>query len=87
MREVMEFTKLKTTAADHLNFDIIIGAINGDIECIYKIIEYYNPYIKELASKKLFDKYGNSYNIVDETVRCQLENKLIKSVLRFEISV
>ncbi len=70
-----------------LDFEIIKKAMTGDTACMKKIIDHYNPYIKELATKKLFDEFGDEYIFMDETIRCQLENKLIISVLDFKIKI
>lgn len=79
--------KVKNNHIKPLNFDVIISAVSGDIDCITQIINHYSSYLRELATKRLFDEFGNEYHYVDETLRCQLENKLIKSVLKFKVEL
>lgn len=81
----LDFTKVRNSHIKPLEFDVIVLAVGGDVTSIKVIIDHYKPYLRELATKKLFDEYGNEYKYMDEAVRCQLENKLIKSVLDFKI--
>lgn len=85
MIENLDFSKVTNSHIKPLEFEVIVLAVGGDITSIKMIIDHYKPYLRELATKKLFDEYGNEYKYMDEAVRCQLENKLIKSVLDFKI--
>jgi hypothetical protein len=85
MIDSLDFTKVRNSHIKPLEFDVIVLAVGGDVTSIKVIIDHYKPYLRELATKKLFDEYGNEYKYMDEAVRCQLENKLIKSVLDFKI--
>ncbi len=85
MIDNLDFTKVGNSHIKPLEFDVIVLAVGGDVTSIKVIIDHYKPYLRELATKKLFDEYGNEYKYMDEAVRCQLENKLIKSVLDFKI--
>ncbi len=85
MIENLDFSKVKNSHIKPLDFNVINKAVVGDSDSIKMIIEHYMPYLKELATKTLFDEFGSEYRYMDETVRCQLENKLIKSVLNFKI--
>jgi hypothetical protein len=85
MIDNLDFTKVRNSHIKPLEFNVIVLAVGGDVTSIKVIIDHYKPYLRELATKKLFDEYGNEYKYMDEAVRCQLENKLIKSVLDFKI--
>lgn len=87
MIENIDFSKVMNSHIKPLDFEIIEKAMGGDSECIKEIIDHYNPYLRELATKQLFDEFGDIYRYMDETIRCQLENKLIKSVLDFKIQI
>jgi hypothetical protein len=87
MIEKIDFSKIENSHIEPLDFEVIEKAAKGDSESIRLVIEHYNPYITELATKILFDEFGQQYRYTDETLRCQLENKLIKSVLKFKIQV
>lgn len=85
MNNNLDYTKVRNTHIKPLDFEVIVLAVGGDLTSIKAIIEHYKPYLRELATKKLFDEEGNEYKYLDELLRCQLENKLIKSVLDFKI--
>lgn len=85
MIEKLDFSKLKYSHIKPLDIEIVLKGRDGDRESIIKIIEHFKPYLKELATELIVDKYGNKIYYLDETLRTQLENKLIKSVLKFEV--
>ena len=85
MSEKIDFSKVLNSHIRPLDFEVIEKAVAGDKISMERVIEHYGPYIKELATKVLYDKFGNEYRVMDETIRCQLENKLIKAVLAFKI--
>jgi len=85
MIENIDLSKVAKSHIRPLEFEVIELALKGDVTSVNKIIDHYNPYLRELATKKLFDEYGNEYRYMDESIRCQLENKLIKSVLKFKM--
>lgn len=87
MIENIDLSKVVKSHIRPLDFEVIKLALTGDVTSMNKIIDHYNPYLRELATKKLFDEYGNEYRYMDESIRCQLENKLIKSVLKFKIQI
>ena len=66
--------------------EVIRSASSGDVEAIQKVLKHYEGYIAKLATRKLYDEYGNSYYCVDETLRRRLETKLITKVLDFKIA-
>ncbi len=83
----LDYKKVENSHIKPLNIDVIISAVSGDVDCMMQIIEHYNPYLKKLATKTLFDKQGNEYYVVDETLKCHLENKLMQSVLKFRVEL
>ncbi len=87
MIKKLDFTKVKHSHIKPLDFAVIEKAAGGDMESISQVIEHYEPYLRELATKNLFDEFGKEYRYMDETLRCQLENNLIKSVLKFKIQL
>ena len=52
-----------------LPIEVIRSASSGDVEAIQKVLKHYEGYIAKLATRKLYDEYGNSYYCVDETLR------------------
>lgn len=69
-----------------LPIEVIRSASSGDVEAIQKVLKHYEGYIAKLATRKLYDEYGNFYYCVDETLRRRLETKLITKVLDFKIA-
>lgn len=69
-----------------LPYYIIAAAASGDVEAINKVLKHYEGYIATLATRKLYDEYGNPHYCVDETLRRRLETKLITKILAFEVA-
>ena len=65
MIENLDFSKLMNSHIKPLEFSVINKAVVGDTESIKLIIEHYMPYIKELATKTLFDEFGSEYRYID----------------------
>ena len=49
------------------------------------VLKHYEGYIVALATRRLYDEYGNSHYCVDENLRRRLETKLITRILAFEV--
>lgn len=49
------------------------------------VLKHYEGYIAALATRRLYDEYGNSHYCVDENLRRRLETKLITRILAFEV--
>ena len=69
-----------------LPIEVIRSASSGDVEAIQEVLKHYEGYIAKLATRKVYDEYGNSYYCVDEAFRRRLETKLITKVLDFKIA-
>ena len=68
-----------------LSYNIIVSAASGDVEAINTVLKHYEGYIAALATRKLYDEFGNLYICVDENIRRRLQTKLIASILKFEL--
>ena len=68
-----------------LPFCVIEDATAGNILAINKVMKHYEGYIAKLATRKMYDEYGNVYYCVDRTLRNRLEAKLLKTILEFKI--
>ena len=66
-------------------FDIIQAAISGDISAIRRIVKHYESYIATLATKTVYDRWGNSYRHLDEELKQELEIELIMAIPKFQI--
>ena len=75
--------KGKPKTANLVSYPVIASAASGDVDAINAVLKHYSGYIAVLATKKMYDDYGNPYLRVDEGVRRRLETKLITAILRF----
>ena len=62
---------------------VILAAVRGEEPAIGQVLTYYERYITRLASKELYDRYGNLYFLVDHELETELQNKLIAGILKF----
>jgi hypothetical protein len=69
-----------------LPYHTVAAAVSGDVEAINRVLKHYEGYIAVLATRKLYDEYGNPHHCVDENLRCRLETKLITKILAFELA-
>lgn len=71
-----------------LSFKTILEATKGDPLAIEKVLEHFKGYIITLSTRKMEDKYGNTYSFVDESIYRRLELKLITAVVtKFKINI
>ena len=66
-------------------YHVIAAASSGDVEAINMVLKHYEGYIAALATRRLYDEYGNSHYCVDENLRRRLETKLITRILAFKV--
>ncbi|VBB08638.1 Hypothetical protein LUCI_3916 [Lucifera butyrica] len=66
-----------------LPHEVILAAVRGEEPALRQVLTYYERYITRLASKELYDRYGNLYTCVDHELKTELQNKLIAGVLKF----
>ena len=65
-------------------FCIIEDATAGNVMAINMVMKHYEGYITVLATRKMFDEFGQVHYCVDETLRQCLETKLITKTLGFD---
>lgn len=66
-----------------LPHEVILAAVRGEEPALRQVLTYYERYITRLASKELYDRYGNLYICVDHELKTELQNKLIAGILKF----
>ena len=66
-----------------LPYPVIVLAAGGDVDAINAVLKHYEGYIAVLATRQLYDGYGNPHLCVDEDLRRRLETKLITKILTF----
>ena len=69
-----------------LSRKMISTAVHGKEYVIGKVLQYYEIYIDKLASRELYDRYGNIYIYRDPILKTELKNKLIEGILKFRIN-
>lgn len=65
--------------------ETILAAMREDPQAMDELMRFYQPYIRTLATRDLYDASGCAHPVVDEQLCRQLEIKLIMSVLKFQI--
>ncbi|MGL5256703.1 MAG: helix-turn-helix domain-containing protein [Proteocatella sp.] len=68
-----------------LSKKVILAAVLGEENALREIIRYYEGYINQLASRELYDKYGNVYIYRDAVLKTELQNKLVMGILKFQV--
>ena len=77
----MEFKNIS-----YLSLETIVAATkHGDYMAMSLVIQQYKDYIAALATRKLYDEYGDTYFCVDEELRSRLESKLFAKIREFRI--
>lgn len=69
-----------------LPFPVIVAASGGDIGALNTVVKHYEGYITVLATRRLYDEYGNVHLFVDEELRRELETRLIAKILTFDVA-
>ncbi|MFP3153919.1 helix-turn-helix domain-containing protein [Lachnospiraceae bacterium ZAX-1] len=69
-----------------LPFYVIKATADGDTDAIATVLEHFDGYIAALSTKRLYDEYGNSYMCVDESLRAELNSKLVQGIHRFKVA-
>ncbi|MBP2657037.1 MAG: hypothetical protein H6Q69_69 [Firmicutes bacterium] len=80
-----EITKKIKRKHSLLSLNVILSAIKGEEVALKQVLNHYERYITTLASKELYDRYGNIYIFVDYELKIELQNKLIAGILKFRI--
>ena len=68
------------------SFEMLKAATEGDVDAINGMLTHYESYILHLATRKMYDEYGQIHYCVDETLRRRLETKLIVKILNFKLA-
>ena len=71
----------------NIPFAVIVAATNGDEAAIQEILDFYDGYISKLSLRKLYDKYGNVYMVVDSELKGRIQAAVMDMIANFEIIV
>ena len=72
---------------EHLPFEVILSATEGDPEAIETVMKFYDGYISKLCLRKLYDEYGNVGMVVDAELKNRVHIALLDMLMNFEIVV
>ena len=67
----------------HIPFAVIVAATNGDEAAIQEILDFYDGYISKLSLRKLYDKYGNVYMVVDSELKGRIQAAVMDMIALF----
>ena len=73
--------------SEHLPFEVILSATEGDPEAIETVMKFYDGYISKLCLRKLYDEYGNVCMVVDAELKNRVQIALLDMLMNFEIVV
>lgn len=60
---------------------VIEGAVRGETDALKYVLAHFRNYIRTLATRKVYDDYGNEHYYVDEDIVMRLENKLVYGII------
>ena len=72
---------------EHLPFEVILSATEGDPEAIEAVMKFYDGYISKLCLRKLYDEHGNVCMVVDADLKNRVQTALLDMLMNFEIVV
>lgn len=61
--------------------EIVHAAIDGDATALKTVMKFFQSYIQTLSTRPFYDEYGNKCDLLDETVRRQLESSLMQKIM------
>lgn len=69
-----------------LAYSTVAAAVHGDAEAIQSVLKYYERYISTLATRTMFDAFGEPRICVDISLKHRLESKLLARIGAFDLS-
>lgn len=61
--------------------EIVRAAMSGDAHAMKTVMHFFRSYIQTLSTRPFYDEYGNKVDLVDESVRIQLESRLMLKIM------
>lgn len=65
-------------------YEIIVKAVNSDVDSINEVLGYFEGYINYLSTRKMYDEFGQTHYKVDEYMKRRLETKLITEIVKMK---
>ena len=73
---------------EHLPFEVILSATEGEPEAVETVLKFYDGYISKLCLRPFY--HSESCKIimqVDEELKGEIHTDMMKAILKFEIGV
>jgi hypothetical protein len=67
-----------------LAIPVILAAASGNTDALCVVVNHYKGYINALSTMRLYDECGNTYFVMDEDLRQELEMRLITKAMKFK---
>ena len=64
-----------------IHYKTILAAKAGEEDSLSAIARYYSSYITSFSKRPFYDEYGNKYEVVNEEIRGQIENRLMLQIV------
>ena len=73
---------------EHLPFEVILSATEGEPEAVETVLKFYDGYISKLCLRPFYhSESGKIIMQVDEELKGEIYTDMIKAILKFEIRV
>ena len=66
---------------DLIPYKTIFAAKAGEEDSLSAIVRHYSSYITSFSKRPFYDEYGNKYEVVNEEIRSQIENRLMLQIV------
>ena len=67
-----------------VEYETICAAVQGDMDALMSVVRKYEGYLNTLSRRERVDG-DTKYEFVDETIKAELQNKLVEAILKFRI--
>ena len=67
-----------------VDYETICAAVQGDVDALMSVVRKYEGYLNTLSRRERIDG-DTRYEFIDETIKAEMQNKLIEAILQFRI--
>lgn len=68
-----------------ISYEVIEKVLTNEVNAIYEVLKYYEPYINKLSLREYYDTYGKMIFVLDEDIKQMLQIKLVMKIIDFKI--
>lgn len=66
---------------EQISYQTIIAAKQGDEDALKTIVRHYKPFIASMSKRTFYDRYGNAYSLIDNSICQQIMQKLMMEII------